>query len=50
MQDDTTPPRPDAGGPRYRTIEFADGLLVFDRHNTAGWIHSDRAVSLVETR
>jgi hypothetical protein len=50
MHEDTSPPQSATDGHRYRSIEFADGLLIFDRENTAGWIHSERAVSLADRR
>jgi hypothetical protein len=49
MHEDTSPP-PAEDEPQYRTIEFADGLLIFDRKDTAGWVHSDLAVALTEAR
>ena len=48
MHDDVTPPeqeQTDRRG-RYRTIDFQDGVLIFDREATAGWIHSDTVVRL----
>jgi hypothetical protein len=51
MHDDFAPP--DAAresDSRYRTIEFADGLVIFDRRATAGWIHADQSVSLAAMR
>jgi len=35
---------------RYRTVEFTDGLLIFDREDTAGWLHSDLVVPLADAR
>ncbi len=48
MHEDTSPPPADEQ--QYRTVEFADGLLIFDRDDTAGWIHSDVAVGLRDSR
>jgi hypothetical protein len=52
MHDDTTPPGTtgDDHTGRYRTIDFADGLLIFDRKATAGWIQSDVTVPLADSR
>jgi hypothetical protein len=36
--------------PRYRTVSFADGLLVFDRQDTSRWIHADSVVPLTAMR
>jgi len=49
MHEDTSPP-PAEDEQQYRTVEFADGLLIFDRDETAGWIHSDVAVTLQDAR
>jgi hypothetical protein len=52
MHDDITPPDTtgDDHADRYRTIDFADGLLIFDRTDTAGWIQSDVTVPLADAR
>lgn len=53
MHDDPTPPTEtdaDETAGRYRTIDFADGLLIFDRTETARWIHASVAVPLAEMR
>ena len=47
-QNDPVAPRGDFR--QYRTVEFTDGLLIFDREDTAGWIHSDFAVGLRDIR
>jgi hypothetical protein len=49
MHEDQTPPSTDDER-RYRTVEFADGLLIFDREDTAGWVHSDTVVPLADAR
>jgi hypothetical protein len=36
--------------PRYRAVEFDDGLLIFDRTATKCWIHADTTVSLDDIR
>ena len=36
--------------PRYRTITFDDGLVVYDREDTSRWIHADGAVPLASMR
>lgn len=49
MHEDVTPP--DAEDNRqYRTVEFTDGLLIFDREDTARWLHSDFVVTLTDVR
>jgi hypothetical protein len=48
MHEDVSPP--DADNRRYRTLEFDDGLLIFDRQDTAGWVHSDLVVPLTDAR
>jgi hypothetical protein len=42
------PPRDDQ--PRYRTVEFSDGLVIYDRTATERWLHADTTVSLDEMR
>ena len=49
MHEDTSPP-PTEDERQYRTVEFTDGLLIFDREDTAGWVHSDFAVGLRDIR
>ena len=49
MYEGVSPPSTDDGG-RYRSVEFTDGLLIFDREDTAGWVHSDLAVPLADAR
>jgi hypothetical protein len=51
MHDEIDPPRPATDGRgRYRTIDFSDGLLIFDRRATAGWLHADTSHDLAEMR
>lgn len=49
MYEDVTPPDPTRDR-EYRTVEFTDGLLIFDRENTARWLHSDIAIPLGDTQ
>jgi len=49
MHENVSPPSTDDER-RYRTIEFTDGLLIFDREDTAGWVHSDLVVPLADAR
>jgi|APHM01.1.fsa_nt_gi hypothetical protein len=49
MYEDVSPPDA-ADDCRYRTVEFDDGLIIFDRQDTAGWIHSDLVVPLTDAR
>ena len=50
MHENVSPPHADDATPRYRIVEFGDGLLIFDREDTAGWVHSDLVVPLADTR
>jgi hypothetical protein len=36
--------------PRYRTVEFDDGLVIYDRTATKRWLHGDTIVSLDDMR
>ncbi|MFC7134150.1 MULTISPECIES: DUF7331 family protein [Salinibaculum] len=47
---ETHDPPSDTERPRYRTVEFADGLVIYDRTATRRWIHADVTVSLDEMR
>ncbi len=52
MHEDVSPqdksPEHQAG--RYRTVEFSDGTLIFDREDTAGWIYAETVVRLAGVR
>jgi hypothetical protein len=41
---------PDDERPRYRTVEFTDGLVIYDRTATQRWMHADTTVSLEAMR
>lgn len=35
---------------RYRTVEFGDGVVVFDRTNTDRWIYVENTVQVEDNR
>jgi hypothetical protein len=43
-------PPDDTDLPRYRTVKFDDGLVIYDRTATERWIHADQTVSLADMR
>jgi len=48
MHENVSPPHTDDA--KYRALAFGDGLLIFDREDTARWVHSDHAVPLADIR
>ncbi len=42
--------RPDDDSPHYRTVEFADGVVIYDYYSGRRWLHANNPVSLEEMR